>query len=248
MLRKRHLTRKQAWQLVKTDADVYEEQWAMIVERYRDSLGEIVETTKEMAKDIKKAVHDAPPRQAAPAEHQRRTLLLDTVGGKLSQALPSLPLLYVQAFALNDRFQCKCSEWAAGAGKHISTSVKRTERAIQKLWRTYNGNPRSITDLVRSSIVCDTPADILAIVQKIRADSSVGILRIKNRLDPVYDSTLSGGYRNLSLNLIVVDVHTRQACVDMHICELQLELRVIHELKTDGGHRRFVAFRDRRAE
>merc|ERR1711870_137884 len=99
---------------------------------------------------------------------------------------------------------------------------KRQERAIEKLWRTHNGRPQLITDLVRSSIVCDTPSDIITILNRIRMDVDVGILRLKNRMDPAYNSRESGGYRNVSLNLIIVNQHARQECAEMHICELQV--------------------------
>ena len=67
-------------------------------------------------------------------------------------------------------------------------------------------------------------------------------------MDLDYDSSQSGGFRNLSLNLVVVDEHTCQASTDSHIVEVQLTLRPIHELKSDGGHRRYTRFRDLRAE
>merc|ERR1711941_92203 len=110
------------------------------------------------------------------------------------QFFQSLPLLYAQAFALNEYFQRKCAGWAACVGEHKPVTVKKQGRAIQKLWRTYRGNPRLLTDLVRGSIICDTPVDILAVLRRIYTDPVVGILRIKNRFDPKYDSSLSGGY------------------------------------------------------
>merc|ERR1712113_805116 len=114
-----------------------------------------------------------------------------------------------------------------GFGEHAAVGVKKPCRAIEMLWCTYNGNVRLLTDLVRSSIVCDTPAYLFNVFQRIRADPTVQILRLKNRLHPDYNSALSAGFRNLSLNLVVVDENTRRACTDAHICELQLHLKVI---------------------
>lgn len=164
------------------------------------------------------------------------------------QYIDSLPLLFAQAHSLNGHFQNKCADWATGIGEHKYVGVKRQKRAIQKLWRTYNGNVRLLTDLVRSSIICEKLSQILAVLRRIRTDPAVGILRVKNRFDPRFDSSISGGYRNLSLNLIVVDDHTSQACTASHICELQLSWKAFDSLKTDGGHKRYVRFRDMRAE
>jgi hypothetical protein len=57
------------------------------------------------------------------------------------------------------------------------------------------------------------------------------VLRIKNRLDPDYDSARSAGYRDVGVNLRVVTPETRALGVDAHVCELQLLLRRFAELK-----------------
>eukprot|EP00929_Paragymnodinium_shiwhaense_P001977 TRINITY_DN10217_c0_g1_i7.p1 TRINITY_DN10217_c0_g1~~TRINITY_DN10217_c0_g1_i7.p1 ORF type:complete len:153 (+),score=11.41 TRINITY_DN10217_c0_g1_i7:95-553(+) len=139
-------------------------------------------------------------------------------------------------------------QWAAGVGTHVSGQIKQASRAVQKVWRSYNGSPRALVDLVRSSIICETPEHLLAVLHKIQGDTAARILRIKNRFDLGFDSALSAGYRNLSLNLVIVDADTVAAGAERHICELQLGLRQIDSLKTDGGHRRFVAFRAGRVE
>ena len=101
---------------------------------------------------------------------------------------------------------------------------------------------------MRASITCDTPTELLAALQKILADPSVGVLRLKNRLSETYNGSASGGFRNLSLNLIIADDDTRCTCTDTHIAEIQLDLTPIAEVKTLGGHKRYVKFRDGRAE
>ena len=101
-----------------------------------------------------------------------------------------------------------------------------------------------LLDLVRSSVICDTPADVLATLQRIQADPAVTIVRAKNRMDPAYDSSQSGGFRNICLNLVIVDDTTCKASTvvtEAFVC-------AIHDRKTEGGHKRFVLFRDMRAE
>eukprot|EP00929_Paragymnodinium_shiwhaense_P052519 TRINITY_DN26309_c0_g1_i1.p1 TRINITY_DN26309_c0_g1~~TRINITY_DN26309_c0_g1_i1.p1 ORF type:complete len:674 (+),score=50.89 TRINITY_DN26309_c0_g1_i1:74-2023(+) len=247
---RRFRARWEAWQLVKGDAVLYDEEWSTVLEEQGPAIDRLCMAANNVAREIKRATQEGPRRHLRLEENVRRSLLHSCQESRhgLQQELSSLPLLYVQAFEIDSHFQCKCADWAAGAGLHIASSVKQPERAIQKVWRTYGGQAQFLVDLVRCSIVCETPDDIAVVLGRVQADHSARILRIKNRFNPLYNSVLSGGYRNLSLNVIIVDVHTRRACSDRHICELQLALRSVHDLKTDGGHRHYVEFRDRRAE
>jgi len=273
VLYQRRLAQRRAWQIVKADAKAYDDRWSEVEGLYEKALGDIAILARDVQQDCKafavlRRSLTGVQTNSAPASNEdsatlaltARTMQMESLqrtilsssnraykSAGLQQLLSSLPLLYTQAFALNEHFQDKCAGWARDFGKHEVVSVKKQDRAIQKLWRTYNGNPQFLTDLVRSSIVCDTLDDVLEVFHRIRADPAVGILRVKNRLSPTYDSSLSGGYRNLALNLILVDESTCQACAEAHICELQLQLGAIHDLKTDGGHKRFVSFRDTRA-
>jgi len=81
----------------------------------------------------------------------------------------------------------------------------------------------------------------------IRRNPHVAILQVKNRLDPD-DDQASSGYRNVALSLILVDSFTMLQGVDTHVAELQLGLSAFDSIKTDGGHKRYVAWRNQRAE
>eukprot|EP00929_Paragymnodinium_shiwhaense_P021832 TRINITY_DN14128_c0_g1_i1.p1 TRINITY_DN14128_c0_g1~~TRINITY_DN14128_c0_g1_i1.p1 ORF type:complete len:627 (-),score=117.80 TRINITY_DN14128_c0_g1_i1:149-2029(-) len=164
------------------------------------------------------------------------------------QLLTDLPLLYAQAYEINDHFQEKCSEWADGLGRHIDVPPKSTTRAIQKMFRSYRGDAGKLLDLVRSSIVCRTLRDVAAVFDRVTKDPTVNIIRIKNRFDPAYNSKDSGGYRSLLLNVIVVDPFTRRTCSDLHICEVEVQVLDIHKARSDGAHQRFEAVRDMLAE
>ena len=72
---------------------------------------------------------------------------------------------------------------------------------------------------------------LLECLEEIRHDSEIRILRVKNRLDASYDATLCAGYRDLALNLQIVNPTTEQLGVETHICELQLLLLPFAELK-----------------
>eukprot|EP00929_Paragymnodinium_shiwhaense_P001980 TRINITY_DN10217_c0_g2_i1.p1 TRINITY_DN10217_c0_g2~~TRINITY_DN10217_c0_g2_i1.p1 ORF type:complete len:667 (+),score=76.57 TRINITY_DN10217_c0_g2_i1:157-2157(+) len=247
---RRHLARRKAWELVADDATAYDKAWADVVVHHRGSIELLSEAANEVAADVRAAAQEGTRGDLSDAENQRRTLLQygDVKSGALQQDLMSLPLLYAQAFAMNNHFQRKCSEWASDLGTYTPGVVKQPRRAVQKIWRTYGGQPQCLVDLVRASIICEKPSSLQTLLDRIRDDDTAKILRIKNRFDLAYDSNLSAGFRSLTLNFIIIDQRTRSISTDRHICELQLGLETMHDLKTDGGHSRFVAFRDGRAE
>ena len=86
-------------------------------------------------------------------------------------------------------------------------------------------------DLCCQSIFFDSIWDILACLQSILADSEVNVVRVKNRLDPTYNSLLSAGYRGVTLNLQVINQKTLELGVDSHVCEVQLVLKTLAKLK-----------------
>jgi hypothetical protein len=64
--------------------------------------------------------------------------------------------------------------------------------------------------------------DLRGMLQMLRQDPEVAIVRIKNRLDPQYDSSLSAGYRDLMINLQIRNEETTLLNVQHHIAEIQL--------------------------
>ena len=70
----------------------------------------------------------------------------------------------------------------------------------------------------------ETIEDLTKCLNDIVDDPKVGIINVKNRLAASYNSDASAGYRNVALNLILVDEFTMQCQVDIHVCELQLGL------------------------
>lgn len=71
-------------------------------------------------------------------------------------------------------------------------------------------------------------------LRAIAEDVDVQLLRVKNRLDPGYDSRESAGYRDVGLNLRLVGARARELAVETHVCEVQLLLRPFAELKVRG--------------
>ena len=84
---------------------------------------------------------------------------------------------------------------AGGLGAHVRhCPVKRRARAIEKLFRSYHGDPGWLIDLVRASITFETLESLLTCFERIRADARIAILQIKNRFDLEFDSAESAGY------------------------------------------------------
>jgi hypothetical protein len=105
-----------------------------------------------------------------------------------------------------------------------------------------------LVDVCRQAIVFEELAGITECLRVIAGDSDVAILRVKNRLDPAYDAATSGGYRDVNLNLRFASAAAARLGVEMHVCEVQLMLRVIAELKSDEGHQHYVECRNLRAD
>lgn len=82
----------------------------------------------------------------------------------------------------------------------------------------------------------------------VKEDHEVVVLRVKNRMDPSFDSSLSAGYRDVALNVRVQSPLTSSLALDFHVCELQLILHPFATLKSSEGHKRYVEFRNKRAE
>ena len=62
------------------------------------------------------------------------------------------------------------------------------------------------------------------------------MVRVKNRMDPNYDSSISAGYRDVALNLRIVNDETKDLGVETHVCEVQLILKAFAELKVRYPH------------
>ena len=126
--------------------------------------------------------------------------------------------------------------------------TKTPERCMQKLMRAYRGEVSRLVDITRQSIIFESIEDIVRCVSIIMMDPEIVIERIKNRFDVNYDSSQSAGYRDLALNLRIVSREAKDLGLHTHVCEVQLLNKQMAEMKSDNGHKRYVEFRDARAE
>lgn len=256
---------------IQADYDRYKAKWAQFTRVESNALG-IRAIGEEVAKCLGGNIQgDEQEEQSLPAasksggrrsltEAVRKALLeLSLRAGtrKPRQRYSNLGVLFRHAFMLNGYFQSVCAQWAAApiaasasglSGDHHACTVKRRDRAIQKLYRSYDGDATCLIDLVRTGITFDRLEDLVACLASIRKDPRVAILQVKNRLSPSFDDRQSAGYRNVALNLVLVDPETMRLGVDHHVVEVQLGLKVMDDLKNDEGHANYVRFRNARAE
>merc|ERR1711879_837292 len=119
----------------------------------------------------------------------------------------------------------------------MGCSVKRRNRAIQKLLRSYEGNASRLIDLVRSGIVFKDLQSLAECLKIISKDPRCVILQVKNRFAMKYNSAESAGYRNVALSMVIVDDETMGMSVDKHVCELQMGVEQFESMKSDEGHK-----------
>jgi len=126
--------------------------------------------------------------------------------------------------------------------------LKSPGRALEKMTRSYAQDCSFLVDLCRQSIYFARVADLASCLRAVAADPEVSLVRVKNRLDPRHDARLSGGFRNVSLNLRVDSEASREVGAETHVCEVQLVLTAMARIKNDEGHRKYIAFRNLRGE
>jgi len=227
--------------IVAADREKYDHEWALFIntEGTSDQLKKLEALVDKCKENLKE------PRTLQACERLRFASERASTT-KPRQFIGDLAVLFAQAAALNPHFQSCVKGWASGvSGAHPKAiSIKRKDRAIEKTFRTYSGDSSWLIDLVRSAITFETIEGLLETLDRIKNEKCVATLQIKNRLGTEYESNESAGYRNVSISLIVVDDITTKRDLDAHVCELQLCLAAIENIKNNEGHRRYVKWRD----
>jgi len=164
---------------------------------------------------------------------------------KKVQRVQSLDMLYCLASRLNDWYQTTVGCWAQQCNAELRRApLKTPRRAMEKIYRSYFGNVPPLLDLVRSSIVVDTIDEAMDVLELVLADAIVHT--IKNRMDVDYDGNETAGYRDL--NVQVGFQETDGTVFEGFVFELQIHLRAVIDMKTDFGHKRYVALRNLRGD
>ena len=85
------------------------------------------------------------------------------------------------------------------------------------------------------TVQCKTLKDVKAVLEMLRSHAGFEVLLIKNRLMLAFDASVSGGYRDLLLNLRCVATG--------HIVEVQITLKGLIDVKAGGGHANYAIAR-----
>jgi len=114
------------------------------------------------------------------------------------------------------------------------TLMKGHDRTMEKLVRSYGNNPARLVDIARSAIVFRSMEHLTMCLGAIVTDNGVRVERLKNRLSPSYDPGETWGYRDVSVNLMMVCKEARAVGVELHMCEVQLMLQDFAHVKNIG--------------
>lgn len=106
--------------------------------------------------------------------------------------------------------------------------LKAYERAACKAAEKYNLCFDRLLDIARCTVVCTNLSEVLAVLSAIEASASLRIVRMKNRINPLFPADESAGYRDVLLNVVYIET----GCV----CEVQVTLSAFVHIKKTGGH------------
>jgi len=164
-----------------------------------------------------------------------------------SRFISSLDQLYVQAIGMDPVLRAKVQAWAlASNGTFRQARLKSVAQATEKLLHTYKEDVSRLLDLCRHSIVFDSVRDIHLCLFHLATDQEVQLVRIKNRLDPNYDSWSTAGYRDVSLILRIQTDDTVKLGIHTHCVEVLLVLSSFVQVMTKDSHARYREFRSLR--
>lgn len=191
-----------------------------------------------------------------------------TMDSRIDKSSPvtCLSQLYTCASVVNTMLRNKVQRWALGTRGYFETyegryvlwedvatgaggdqerlrvrfgSLKKLDRAVEKLDKCYYGDVSLLVDIARQRIVFVRIDDLHLCLKLVMSDSTVRVVRVTNRMRPFYDKFSTAGYRDLRLNLVIQNELTGQLGLDSHVVELQLVHMGFAELCTQDSHARF---------
>jgi hypothetical protein len=172
-------------------------------------------------------------RPADPAE-KRADKKADEVANALHdkkrdgpQTTNDLDALYVAAKAVHGQLVSIAQSVAAKCdGEAKVPDLKERGTAETKVKAEYGGDASRLTDIARGSVVCKTMKDVRKASEEIPKAAKVH--RKKDRF-----AEPASGYRDMLFNLDIQG----------HICELQVQLKAIQEVKSGAGHKLYEQIR-----
>jgi len=125
--------------------------------------------------------------------------------------------------------------------------MKKPLRAVEKAIQTYRGDVSRLLDITRQTIYFQDIEHISTCLGAIWQDEEIVVERIKNRMDPEDSVTqMYGAYRDVMLNIRIVNDKTKDLCINTHICEVRLALQCFAEvlIMDNTTHANYVALRN----
>jgi len=98
--------------------------------------------------------------------------------------------------------------------------LKGSQRAVDKITKSYDNDPTKIKDLLRTTIEIKSLKDVNSAIDKLKAEYGESV-KLRNLLDPKTDSLGGSGYRDVNM---VVEVNGSYA-------EVQINLPAMMEAK-----------------
>ena len=168
---------------------------------------------------------------------------------KRQEDASTLNTLFLHADDLNDLLGHRLFELARIHGGDFSPAeTKKTNRALQKVFRSYGGDWRKLCDLCRASIMFTDVDQMAACLRAIGDYPEIQVIKAadeKMRLRDDYDSKQSGGYRDVQLCVRLDNAHTRAKGLHTHLAEVQLHLKEMMDIKKGGGgHKNYIRARN----
>ena len=127
----------------------------------------------------------------------QKTLGLNAISGENALKMADM---YNQANAVKPSFD-KLNQTIADkfGGQYIAPSLKGTQRAVEKTASDYAGNPSGLKDIVRGTIMVDSPQQAQAVVNELRNQHTVLDTGYRNLFDP--EASPMDGYRDAKMNV-----------------------------------------------
>jgi len=175
---------------------------------------------------------------------------------------PTIAALFSVADQVNPELQKKCEQWSqtlpccesehkGHLAKFHPGSVKKTERALVKVYRSYDEDIGRLCDLCRCSLVFATVGDMATGLEMICQDKDIEVQScspLKQRFAIDYNDKMSAGYRDVQLSVKVKTPSNKSngKAAENHLCEVQLHLKAFYEKKGQGGHANYKISRNLR--
>ena len=88
-----------------------------------------------------------------------------------------------------------------------------------------------LLDICRQAIVYESVAALTAGLMAVADDEDVVLVRVKNRMLVGQSASDTAGYRDVAINIRVVNEDTMKLGVETHVAEIQLVLHAIFNIK-----------------